>query len=99
MLRSSDVVIRFGGEEFCVMLPNTKPGDAWVIAERLRQNVHALDLKHEGSKVDKCVTISCGLASMVPTGDKQASDLIKMADDALYQAKAAGRNRTVVSEG
>ncbi len=99
LLRSSDVVIRFGGEEFCVMLPNTKPDDAWVIAERLRKNVHALALKHEGSEVERCVTISCGLASMVPTGDKQASDLIKMADDALYQAKAAGRNRTVVSEG
>lgn len=99
LLRSSDAVIRFGGEEFCVLLPDTKPDDAMQVAERLRQNVHALALKHEGSKVDECLTISCGLASMVPTGDKQASDLIKMADEALYNAKAEGRNCTILRTG
>lgn len=98
LFRSSDVVSRFGGEEFCVMLPNSKPDDAWLVAERLRKNIYALSLTHETSKVDKILTISCGVASTMPTGDKQASDLIKMADEALYQAKAAGRNCTVIGK-
>lgn len=97
LLRLSDVVIRFGGEEFCVMLPNTRPDDAMSVAERMRQNIQALALKHETSKVDDCVTISCGVASIVPNSDQQAADLIKIADEALYQAKAAGRNCSILS--
>lgn len=96
--RSSDVVIRFGGEEFCVMLPETQPDDARMVAERMRQNIQALALAHENSKVDNYVTISCGVASIVPSGDKQAADLIRIADEALYKAKAAGRNCTILSD-
>ena len=95
LLRATDVAIRFGGEEFCVLLPNTRPKDAIDISERMRQNIYDIALEHKTSSVADYVTISCGVASMVPTGEKQAADLIKQADEALYQAKAACRNRTV----
>ena len=95
LLRATDVAIRFGGEEFCVLLPNTRPKDAIDISERMRQNIYDMALEHKTNSVADYVTISCGVASMVPTGEKQAADLIKQADEALYQAKAACRNRTV----
>ena len=91
--RGGDKIARYGGEEFVVVLPNTTDKGAISIAEELRAGVEAMNLKHEYSKVADHVTISLGVASTIPTQDVTLSKLIKMADDALYEAKELGRNR------
>ncbi len=92
ILRSGDVLGRYGGEEFCVCLPNTIEKDAAGLAERIRlgvENAPLIDRKHKIS-----VTVSIGVADSVRVGyDFEA--LVLAADNALYQAKNAGRNRVV----
>ncbi|HQN64455.1 MAG TPA: GGDEF domain-containing protein [Methylophilus sp.] len=92
ILRSGDVLGRYGGEEFCVCLPNTTEQDAVGLAERIRigvENAPLLDRRH---KIH--VTVSIGVADSVRVGyDFKA--LVHAADNALYQAKNAGRNRVV----
>jgi diguanylate cyclase len=90
-LRSNDLLGRWGGEEFLVLLPQTKAGEALAVAERSRQMVEQL-VNIEGQNI----TISCGLTSYTP-GDSLTS-LMQRADDALYAAKKQGRNRVVSSE-
>ena len=89
-LRSVDTLARFGGEEFAVLLPNTTVGEACRLADRLRQSIAespmALDAE-TGS-----VTVSVGV-SAVRAADPEVESVIKRADDALYAAKRAGRNR------
>jgi diguanylate cyclase (GGDEF)-like protein len=91
--RPSDFVARYGGEEFVALLPDTDAEGACLIAERMRSFVEALQLPHEHSSVSDWVTISAGVASMVPTGDDASQDLLKLADQMLYRAKESGRNR------
>ncbi len=95
LARGSDMVVRYGGEEFCIMLPGVKPDHAVRIAERIRQNISKLQLEHKASQVAGHVTLSCGVATLIPSGEMPAEEIIRFADDALYQAKAEGRNRTV----
>lgn len=85
-LRGSDVVARYGGEEFCVLLPDTSARGARLVAERLRQAVAGLSAP--------VPTVSVGVATSEQGGS--AEDLIRHADEALYQAKSAGRNRVEV---
>ncbi len=87
-----DFVARYGGEEFMVVLANTSLKDALVFAERMRTRIEQLGLPHSGSRVSQVVTISVGV---VCAGERaaDATTLIKCADEALYQAKGAGRNR------
>lgn len=89
-LRSSDVVARWGGEEFCVLLPRTALADARGLAERV-----ALHIAGEG---EPRVTISVGIDEARPD-DTSADPLLQRADAALYAAKAGGRNRVCVAEG
>ncbi|MBN3037832.1 MAG: sensor domain-containing diguanylate cyclase [Candidatus Omnitrophica bacterium] len=91
--RSADIVARYGGEEFAIVLPDTHKESAWGLAERLRQAVE--DTFFSGEKIlpHKKLTISLGLASY-PYDAKNKDKLILKADAALYQAKAAGKNRT-----
>jgi len=89
---SSDVLARYGGEEFACLLPDTPLRKAHVIAERMRATIQALAIAHPASP-DGVVTISVGVASMVPDGAASAGQLVHAADRALYAAKAAGRNR------
>lgn len=95
LARASDMAIRFGGEEFCIMLPGVKPDDAMKISERIRNKINSLNLEHKTSQVAEHVTVSCGVASVIPSGEAAAAEIIKMADKALYQAKNKGRNRSV----
>jgi len=88
---SQDVVARFGGEEFIMLLPDTSPQQATAVAERVKINLQALALEHKGSPVSPFITLSQGIASCVP--GTSAIRLIAEADAALYQAKEAGRNR------
>ncbi len=90
--RSSDLVARYGGEEFAVVLVNTGLQGAYQIAERIRQTVLQLNIPHHTSLVSDRVTLSLGVSSMIPVLGTQPNALIRQADQALYAAKAAGRN-------
>ena len=91
--RPTDLVSRYGGEEFVALLPETGPDGAKILAERMRQTVEELCIPHQQSKVSKCVTLSLGVASVVPERGESAEKLVEMADKALYKAKQSGRNR------
>lgn len=98
MRRASDMVARYGGEEFAVVLPNTDLEGAMVIAEELRQSVEKLALKHEFSDAGDIVSISLGAAGIPPQCGDDPASLIALADEALYGAKAAGRNRVCAAK-
>ncbi len=90
--RPSDLAARYGGEEFALLLGNCKAPEAAVIAQRLLDTVRALGIEHRESGVVPVVTISVGVAVCVPNGHAP-EDLVRCADQALYRAKAEGRNR------
>jgi diguanylate cyclase len=92
-----DLAARFGGEEFIIMLPNTDSKTAASIAELIRKNIEKLRMNHEGEQIK--FTISIGVATIVPTRIINSSDLNERADQALYLAKEAGRNRVVAADG
>ena len=94
--RPADIVTRYGGEEFTVILPETSPLGAIKVAEDIRITVQKLNIPHASSTVDSVVTISVGIASTIPNAEDQPQLLIEAADLALYQAKEKGRNRTAV---
>jgi diguanylate cyclase (GGDEF)-like protein len=93
-LRSADVASRYGGEEFCILLPQTAVAEAGVIAERIRQRVRTADFPHGKTQPLGRVTVSIGVStfsSLVNT----AENIIAAADRALYQAKNMGKDRVV----
>ena len=90
--RAQDMVCRFGGEEFVVLLPETDQQGAEVLAEKIRKTVEDLAIAHTKSSAAECVTISLGIASLNPADNSSPRDLIQIADDALYKAKNNGRN-------
>ncbi|HAG84767.1 MAG TPA: diguanylate cyclase response regulator [Cyanobacteria bacterium UBA12227] len=92
--RSIDLVARYGGEEFAVILPNTTTVGASQVAEEIREVVNNLEITHRASSVSKYVTLSLGVACMHPSLDTSPTMLIAAADEALYQAKAYGRNQS-----
>lgn len=91
--RPADLVARYGGEEFAIILPNTTLGGAVYLAEQIQQSIQGLKIAHAASSVSNYVTISLGIASVVPRNDCFVSQLIQTADEALYAAKSQGRNR------
>lgn len=99
MKRPSDLAARYGGEEFVLTLPETDKEGGYSIAEQLRQQIMALKLEHENNACGNEITISLGVATRVAEPGMLFSDLIAQADNALYEAKRAGRNRTVVFGG
>lgn len=96
--RSADVVARYGGEEFGVILPMTEHKGAMTLAEKMRQAVAELGILHEGSSTAEHVTISMGVATMIPGPESSIEQFIEMADKALYQAKERGRNQIAFTE-
>ena len=88
---------RYGGEEFCLLLPDTGADRACKIGEMIRMAVLSLGLPHVTSS-HRCVTVSVGVACTRPNDNQKSSDLIEAADAALYAAKHRGRN-TVVEHG
>lgn len=94
--RPGDLVARFGGEEFAVVLPNTDRAGALQLGLQICEAMRARMLPHSGNPAG-FVTVSVGCATMVPTFGQHAFNLIELADDALYKAKHQGRNR--VCEG
>ncbi|MBV4460105.1 diguanylate cyclase [Pseudomonas sp. COR58] len=91
--RPSYLPARYGGEEFALVLPNTSPGGARLVAEKLRQTVAALKIPHIAPTEGSSLTISIGLATMVPEAGSDCRLLISAADRGLYQAKNNGRNQ------
>ncbi|WP_155523749.1 diguanylate cyclase domain-containing protein [Nodosilinea nodulosa] len=91
--RAADLLARYGGEEFAVVLPNTRRAGAEIVAKALQQEIAELQLIHPQSPIGEYLTISIGIASVVPTADQAPEDLIAAADAALYQAKRRGRDR------
>lgn len=91
--RPGDLIGRYGGEEFLVLLPETDERGARYIAEALRASVNALGIVHESSKIGKHVTVSVGAATVKASPVEKLTDLIDAADQALYRAKENGRNR------
>ncbi|NRR30174.1 diguanylate cyclase [Oxalobacteraceae bacterium] len=94
--RATDLAARYGGEEFVFIAPATTLDDALIIAEHIRSALAALMQEHAKSPLGQ-VTISIGVAAMVPDAREQASALLLAADQALYRAKSAGRNRVAAA--
>lgn len=91
--RSIDIVARYGGEEFVVVLPDTNQLGAAVVGEKVRCAVEELNIEHKGSSISERVTVSVGIAVMMPDYDAIPATIIAAADAALYQSKRQGRNR------
>lgn len=96
--RPAEFVVRYGGEEFAIVMPNTPREEIGRFGEWICRQVQELAIPHEGSSAAPVVTISAGLAVLVPTPDLTWSDLIERADRALYRAKQEGRNRAMVAD-
>jgi diguanylate cyclase (GGDEF)-like protein/PAS domain S-box-containing protein len=90
--RPADLVARFGGEEFAVILPDTDPEGAIVVAEQVRQALCRRQLEHRGSPFG-FLTVSIGAATVIPNLGQTSATLIQQADDAMYVAKRNGRNQ------
>ncbi|MBL26928.1 MAG: diguanylate cyclase response regulator [Rhodospirillaceae bacterium] len=95
--RPADLVARYGGEEFIAVLPRTPIDGGLVVTEAMRASVAEANVPHEASAHSDHVTISIGLASVVPGPKLTSSDLIAAADRALYDAKDKGRDQIVCS--
>lgn len=93
--RATDLAARYGGEEFVIVLPCTDHDGAMAVSEEVRTHVSNLNVEHVKSKVCDHVTLSLGVATMVPNGDYSADDLVALADEALYEAKENGRNQSI----
>lgn len=93
--RPKDLAARWGGEEFTCLLPNTNTEGAQNVAEALRKAIQNLNIPHESSPVNDVVTVSIGVVSSNPIDENSFDNLLKRADEALYQAKETGRNRIV----
>ena len=92
-LRESDIISRFGGEEFVIMLPEATLENGYRVAERLRINISKIVVKNEQDE-DVTFTVSIGLVPSTVTDD--VADMLKKSDEALYEAKEHGRNQVVV---
>lgn len=93
--RPADAISRFGGEEFVVTLPNTNSEGAYHIAEIMRKHIETLHVATSNHRLQ--MTISAGVATTTPTTDEKPETLFCLADEALYTAKEAGRNRVVAN--
>ncbi|MEH1850840.1 MAG: EAL domain-containing protein [Nostoc sp.] len=91
----ADLVARYGGEEFAVILPNTDIERAIAVAKNIQTNISALQMPHPHSDISEFITLSLGVATIIPHSQLSPETLIAAADQGLYQAKAQGRNCVV----
>jgi diguanylate cyclase (GGDEF)-like protein len=95
-LRAGDTAMRYGGEEFAVILPATDSNGGEHLARMIRLRVRDLEISHAAS-AKKLITVSIGVATVVPSEHFAMSELVRLADAALYRAKAAGRDAVMVA--
>jgi two-component system, chemotaxis family, response regulator WspR len=97
LMRPSDLAARFGGEEFVILLPDTDLEGGVHLAEEIRRKVAKLAISHEESATGAHITMSFGVAAVVPRQDQEfvELDLVCAADKVLYLAKEGGRNRVM----
>jgi predicted signal transduction protein with EAL and GGDEF domain len=95
--RSVDLVCRYGGEEFAVIMPDTDLQEAVQVAQEIVLAVKKLKIPHAQSQVSEYVTMSLGISSQIPTQELRAKSAIATADICLYEAKKQGRDRFVTS--
>ncbi|MDB5851707.1 MAG: hypothetical protein JWP29_5459 [Rhodoferax sp.] len=91
--RSGEMVVRYGGEEFVVILPGSDWGDVSRVANMFAALLQQANLPHAASPVAKVLTVSIGIAAAIPTPADGPESLLASADAALYSAKSGGRNR------
>ena len=91
--RPADLVSRYGGEEFVMILPDTTEEGALAIAKKMLRGIRDLNIPNENSDVGKHVTLSIGISTLCPNDDSKPEELIETADQMLYRAKDNGRNR------
>lgn len=91
--RASDIVARYGGEEFIVILPETDKNGARDLGEAMRKAIESLAIPHETSETSPYVTVSVGILTASPTALASPDQALKLVDEALYHAKANGRNQ------
>jgi diguanylate cyclase (GGDEF)-like protein len=96
--RPTDVVCRYGGEEFIIILPNTESSGAIYVAGEIRSRLRQCKIPHAKSKVSDHVTFSFGVASCIPEDDQDYNILLKIADQALYNGKNEGRDRIILAQ-
>jgi diguanylate cyclase (GGDEF)-like protein/PAS domain S-box-containing protein len=96
--RSTDCLARYGGEEFALILPHTNQDGAIAIVEQVRAAIAMLDIHHPAPQASGRLTLSYGIATVMPTPNMTPQDLIALADRALYRAKQTGRDRYVVAD-
>jgi len=89
---STELAVRFGGEEFLILLPRTEMIEAVRVAEKIRRAIEALGIPHDGAVGRRCVTVRLGVAT-APVSTLSAEELVSTADSALYAAKRNGRNQ------
>jgi diguanylate cyclase (GGDEF)-like protein len=94
--RSSDVVTRYGGEEFAIILPHMENENALELAEKMRIMVEELAIPHAYSCISEYATISLGVNTIIPSDKSSVEEYIRTADKALYEAKKS-RNNIVVA--
>ncbi|GFO58323.1 hypothetical protein GMST_06480 [Geomonas silvestris] len=97
-MRAGDVSARYGGEEFAVILPETPPDKALLLAEKLRQKVLDQAVPHAGSEVAQVVSVSIGVVGAQVEGERTPQWFLAQADRALYLAKEKGRNQVTLAE-
>jgi diguanylate cyclase (GGDEF)-like protein len=90
--RPADLVARYGGEEFAVLLPQTDAKGAVEVAQNIQSLLHALGIEHCYSPISLQVTVSIGLSAVVPSPTFSLDEWVYETDQALYAAKAQGRN-------
>ncbi len=90
-----DVAVRYGGEEFVILLKDISQNDAEILAENIIQDIYSQKIQHSHSKVAEYLTLSIGITTYSGHEDVSSTDLLKVADFALYQAKKNGRNQCV----
>ena len=93
-IREVDILARYGGDEFTILLPETNSEQAFITAERIRKSVAEAHIEVGTASIS--VSLSLGVAQIMPDQDRSIEDVIRRADKALYQAKQRGKNHTAI---